>query len=79
MCGNSQASALMATTMLGEKVGWAADARLFLQPREAFFEEEFTPLADDLARGIQACRDGVIVEVLGRVENGLGADDVEIR
>jgi hypothetical protein len=37
------------------------------------------PFADDLARGIESCRDEIIAESLGRQQDDFRADDVAIR
>jgi hypothetical protein len=78
-CGNSQASALTATWMLGGKLRRAPDSRFFVEPREAFLEEAFAPFADDLARGIEPCGDSIVVEALSGVEDDPRSDDISIR
>jgi len=78
-CGNSHASALTATRMLGGKLRWAPDSRFFLETREAFLEEAFAPLADDLSRGIEPCGDGIVLEALGGIKHDFGSDDIPIR
>jgi hypothetical protein len=41
--------------------------------------KSLAPLADDLARRIEASRDDLIGEALGREQDDLGADDLSIR
>ena len=77
--GSSQASALTATTTPGGKDERPAAPGLLLEPRAAEEAEALPPLADDLAGGIQAGRDGIIPQPLGRQEDDLGPDDVSIR
>jgi hypothetical protein len=78
-CGNSHASAFTATTTPGGKAGWAPAAGLLGEPREAPEAEALAPLADDLSRGVEASRDGVIGHPRGRQEHDLRADHVSIR
>jgi hypothetical protein len=70
---------LTSTTTLGGKAGWAPAAGLFLQPREAFGAKPFAPLADDLARGVQAGRDDVIGQPCGGEEHDLRPNHIAIR
>jgi len=77
--GNSQARRLTSTTTLGGKAGGAPAAGLFIQPSEAFKEEPVPPLADDLARSIEARCDDVVPDVLSGEQDDLGADDISIR
>src|SRR3990170_4432246 len=78
-CGNSQASALMATTTLGGKAGRAPAARPLLQAGHTLRKDPLAPLADDLPTRIQSSGDCVVPEPIGRVERDLGPDDVTIR
>jgi hypothetical protein len=70
---------LTATTTLGGKAGRPATPGLFVEPREAPETEPLAPLADDLARRVEAVRNGVIVEPRGREKDDLGAEDIPIR
>ena len=77
--GNSQARALTWTTRLGEKAGLSPASGLTLKAGETSQGKPFTPLTDDLARGVEPGGDQVIREPLGRHENNSGADNVTIR
>lgn len=52
--GSSQASALTSTTTLEGKRGGRPAARLLIKAAQSFFVEALPPLADDLARRVQA-------------------------
>ena len=69
----------MATTRLGGKERWAPGAGALLQAPQTLSEEALAPLADHLARAIQAGCDLIVLESLGGVQHDLGADDVPIR
>ena len=69
----------MATRTLGGKARRAPSAGAFLQAPQTLSEEALAPLADDLPRGFQARRNGVVVEPLGGVQHDPGADDIPIR
>ena len=77
--GSSHARALTSTTTLGGKAGWAPASRLFLEAGQSLGTEPLAPLADDLARGIQARCDDVIGETLGGERDDLRPDDRPIR
>jgi hypothetical protein len=68
----------MATTRLGGKERWAPAAGSFLQTPQPFSEEALAPLANTLARRVQARGDGIVVETLGRVQHDFGANDISI-
>ena len=70
--GNSQATALIATTTLGGKAGWPPAARPLVQAWKSLGIEAMPPLTDDLARHAQACGDAVVAEPLARQEHDLG-------
>src|SRR5213594_754082 len=76
--GSSHARALTATTTLGGKAGRPPAPRLFLEARHSVPPEAFSPLADDLARQIEARGDDVIGHALGSEPNQFRADDVSI-
>ena len=77
-CGNSQASALTATTTLGGKAGRAPATRPLFEAGKALFEKPFPPFADDLTRRVEASGDLVVAEAGFGVENDLGPDDIPI-
>jgi hypothetical protein len=79
LCGISQASALTSTATLGGKDRRATVPGAFLKTRQAFVEEPFPPLQDDLAREIDAVGDGLIGQAEGSIEDDFGAHDVAIR
>jgi hypothetical protein len=64
---------------LGGKAGWTPAARLLVEAREPVAVKALAPLADDLARRVQAGPDLVIAEAAGGQQDDLGADDVTIR
>ena len=66
-------------TTPGGKDERATAPGLLLEPRAAEEAEALPPLADDLAGGIQAGRDDIIPQPLGRQEDDLGPEDVSIR
>lgn len=77
--GSWQAKALMATTRLGGKERRAPAAGAFLKTPQSFSEEALAPLADNLARCVQARGDGIVVEPRGGIQHDLGANDFSIR
>jgi hypothetical protein len=77
--GNSQAIALTCTTSSGGKNPGPARAFGVLQPGQSFFEEPFSPTADDLASRAEAVGDLIIGEALLSEENHFGAGDHKIR
>jgi hypothetical protein len=64
---------------LGGKAGWTPAARFLVEARETVAVEALAPLADDLARRVQAGPDLVVAEAGGGQEDDLGANDVTIR
>src|SRR5262245_52428122 len=78
-CGSSHASALTWTTRLGGKAGFTPAARLGLQARQASERKSLPPLADDLARSIQAGSDNIIGQSLISEKDDLGANYIAIR
>jgi hypothetical protein len=64
---------------LGGKAGWSPASRLLLEASETVVEEPVAPLADDLPRGVQPCRDDIVGQSLGGQQDQLRADDVSIR
>jgi hypothetical protein len=64
---------------VGGKERWAPDARSFFQACDTFAEEPLAPLADNLAWGIQACSDLIVVEPGGCVQHDLGSNYIAIR
>ena len=77
--GRSQAIRFTSTTRLGGKAGWTPAARFLVEAREAVAVEALAPLADDLARRVQARPDLVVAEAGRGQEDDLGANDVAIR
>ena len=59
-CGSSQARAFTWTTTLGGKAGGSAAPRLRLEAREPREGKSLAPLANDLARRVQARGDNVV-------------------
>jgi hypothetical protein len=64
--GRSQAMRFTSTTTSGGKAGRPPASWFFVEAGQAVLEEALAPLADDLSRGIQAGRDGLVGERLGR-------------
>ncbi|HZD41608.1 MAG TPA: hypothetical protein VE131_12860 [Terriglobales bacterium] len=58
--GSSQATALTSTTTLGGKTRWGAAASVLFESGYAQVVETLTPLADDLASGVQAGSDKIV-------------------
>ncbi len=77
--GNSQAIALTCTTSSGGKNPGPARAFEVFQPGQSFFEEPFSPAADDFASGAEPVGDLIIGEALLGEENHLGAGNHKIR
>jgi hypothetical protein len=75
--GRSQAIRFTSTT--GGKAGWTPAARFLVEAREAVEVEALAPLADDLARRVQAGPDLVVAEAGRGGQDDLGAHDVTIR
>jgi hypothetical protein len=69
---------LTATTTLGGKAGWPPAAQLLFQAGKPEAAEPLAPFADDLARGIEAGRDDIIVEALRGQEDDFGPNDIPI-
>jgi len=63
---------------LGGKTRRSPAARLFFEPGQALKVETSTPLADDLARRIEPCRDRVIGHSVTRQQYNLGPDNIAI-
>src|SRR6266852_3866567 len=78
-CGSSHASALTWTTTLGGKAGGTPAPRLRLQARKSREGESLAPLADNLARRVQASSDNVVGETLRREQYDLRSDHITIR
>jgi hypothetical protein len=77
--GNSQARAFTSTITLGGKAGRPPASGLLFEARQPELKETLSPLADDLAREVQARGNDVIGETLSSVENNLSADNITIR
>jgi len=77
--GSSHARALTSTMTSGGKDRGTTSAGAFLEAREAFLEETFAPLADDLAARVESRRNLIVAESLGGEEHDLGPDYVSIR
>ena len=78
--GNSQAMALtLHDQFWGEKPGAGPGAVEVFQPGQSFFEEPFSPAADDFASGAEPVGDLIIGEALLGEENHLGASNHKIR
>ena len=71
--GNSQAMALTCTTSSGGKSPGAAGPWAVFQTGQPFFEESFSPAADDLAPSAEAIGDLIVGEALLGEEHHLGA------
>jgi hypothetical protein len=56
---------------LGGKAGWTPASRSLVESGEAFLEETFSPLADDLPRCIELIGDLVVTKPVGSAENDL--------
>jgi hypothetical protein len=61
---------------LGGKAGCAPASRLLVEAGETFAEKPLAPLADDLARRIQASGNEVVRQPVGRQQDEFGANDV---
>jgi hypothetical protein len=69
--GNSQANALIATATLGGQAGRSPAARPFVKARKPLGIEAPTPLADDLARHVEAGCDAIVAKPLARQQDDL--------
>ncbi len=69
----------MATTTQRGKAGWTPATGPLRQTSQAFLEESLAPLADNLPRRIDSCRDFIITQSVGGIQDNLGSDDVSIR
>src|ERR1700681_2087492 len=78
-CGSPHASALTWTTPLGGKEGGTPAPRLRLQARKSREGESLAPLADNLARRVQASSAGVVGETYSREQYDLCPDHITIR
>ncbi len=65
--------------MLGGKARGASAPGFVLQTEKSGQGKALAPLADDLARGIEARGDEIVGETLGGQEDDLGPDDLTIR
>jgi len=63
----------------GGKDRGTTSAGAFLEAREAFLEETFAPLADDLAARVESRGNLIVAESFGGEEHDLGPDNVSIR
>ena len=77
--GSSQARALTSTTTLGGKARRSAATSVLFETGKAHFVETLTPLADDLAWGVESGSDDIVCQAIGGVEDDFGADDITIR
>ena len=77
--GNSHASALIATTILGGKAGWAPASWTLIEPRKALIVKTPTPLADNLTWCVEMLRDAGVAQTLTRQQHDPGAHNVTIR
>jgi hypothetical protein len=71
--------ALTCTTSSGGKNPGSAGALAVFQTCQPFFEEAFSPAADDLASRAEAVGDLIVGEALLSEQNHLGAGDCKIR
>ena len=60
-------------------MGGSAAPRFGLEARKAREGESLAPLADNLARRVQARSDDIVGKPFGRKQHDLGADHVTIR
>jgi hypothetical protein len=77
--GNSQASALIATTILGGKPSWTPGSWKFVEAGEAFIVKTPAPLADNLSWCVEIFRDAGVPETLTRQQYDLRPYNVTIR
>ena len=77
--GRSQFRRLTSTTTLRGKAGCAPASGVFLEAGQAFFKEAVAPLANNLARRIEARGDVVVAQALGGQQHDLRPDNVSIR
>jgi hypothetical protein len=62
----------------GGKTRWSATARVIFEARQSVSVETLTPLADDLARRIQASANGIVGKSFAGQQHDLGPDHVSI-
>jgi hypothetical protein len=77
--GNSQASAFIATTILGGKAGRAPASGKLVEARKALVVKTPTPLADNLRWCVEMLRDAGVAEALTCQQYDLGSYNVTIR
>ena len=77
--GNSQASALIATMILGGKADWTPASWKFVEAGKALIVKTPAPLANNLTRCVEMFRDAGVPETLTRQQYDLRADNVPIR
>jgi hypothetical protein len=70
---------LIATATLGGKAGRSPAARLFVETRKPLHVEAPTPLADDLARHVEAECDTIVAKPLARQEHDFGSHNLPVR
>ena len=79
LAGNSQASALTCTTTSGGESPGASGPGALLKSRQAFVEEPFPPMADDLPPRVAPRGNLVVLQSLCGQEDHLGPLNLEIR
>ena len=77
--GNSQASALIATTILGGKAGWTPASRKLVEASDALIVKTPAPLADNLTWCAGMLRDAGVPGPLTRQRYDPGSYNVTIR
>src|SRR6478609_5754784 len=77
--GSSQASALIATTTSGGKTRGPSPPRQIGQAGQTLVVEAFAPLGHHLPWCVQARRDLVVAQTLGRVQHDPGPHNIGIR
>jgi hypothetical protein len=65
--------------MLGGKAGWSPAARQFVQTGQPMDTEASAPLANDLARHVEAGSDTVVAKTLARQEYDFSPHNITIR
>jgi hypothetical protein len=70
---------LISTTISGGKTAGPSAPWPFLKASQAFLEEAFAPLRDDLAWQLEPFSDLFVGEALSGEEDDLGAHDIAIR
>ena len=78
VAGSSQARALTCTTTSGGKNPGATGPGALVEARQALLKETFTPEADDLASDRHGRGDLVIGPPVGREQDHLGAEHIEM-